>query len=116
MKTPAPIENPSGNNVSRRQFLAGTSLAAAAMTIVPRHVLGGVRHVPPSEKINLAYIGCGAQGLRQLMPALQKPQLNMVAVCDPNRKSDDYPEWSRHELNTKVSKFLEDPTWAQGAR
>jgi predicted dehydrogenase len=116
MKTPKPTQTHSGSNVSRRHFLAGTGLAAAAVTIVPRHVLGGVRHVPPSEKINLGYIGCGTQGFRQLMPALQKPQLNIVAVCDPNRKSDDYPEWSRHELNTKVRKFLDDPAWAKDAR
>ncbi len=102
--------------ISRRAFLAGTGAAAAAVTIVPRHVLGGARFVAPSAKINLAYIGCGTQGLRQLMPALQKPAIRVVAVCDPNRKSDDYPEWSRHELNEKVRKFLADPNWAKDAR
>jgi hypothetical protein len=102
--------------LSRRQFLAGASAAAAAVTIVPRNVLGGAGFVPPSKKINLAYIGCGTQGLRQLMPALEKPELNIIAVCDPNRKSDDYPEWSRHELNDKIRKFLGDPTWARNAR
>ncbi len=102
--------------ISRRTFLAGTGAAAAAVTIVPRHVLGGARFVAPSAKINLAYIGCGTQGLRQLMPALQKPQIRVVAVCDPNRKSDDYPEWSRHEVNEKVRKFLDDPSWAKDAR
>ena len=102
--------------ISRRKFLAGTSAVTAAITVVPRHVLGGVRHVPPSEKINVAYIGCGTQGLRQLMPALQKPDLRVVAICDPNRKSDDYPEWGRNELNDKIRKFLADPAWAQGAR
>src|SRR5262249_12265719 len=74
------------------------------------------KFVSPSERINVAYIGCGSQGLRQLMPALEKPELNIMAVCDPNRKSDDYPEWSRHEVNDKVSKFLDDPNWAKGAR
>ncbi len=102
--------------ISRRAFLAGTGAAAAAVTIVPRHVLGGARFVAPSAKINLAYVGCGTQGLRQLMPALQKPEIRVVAVCDPNRKSDDYPEWSRHELNDKVAKFLNEPGWAKDAR
>lgn len=102
--------------LSRRQFLASAGAATAAVTIVPRNVLGGAPHVPPSQKINVAYIGCGTQGLRQLMPALEKPELNIVAVCDPNRKSDDYPEWSRHELNDKVRKFLGDPAWARDAR
>ncbi len=103
------------SHLSRRQFV-GVAAATAAVSIVPRHVLGGVKHVAPSEKINLAYIGCGTQGLRQLMPALEKPEINVIAVCDPNRKSDDYPEWGRHELNNKIARFLGDPNWAKGAR
>ncbi|MBI5820649.1 MAG: Gfo/Idh/MocA family oxidoreductase [Verrucomicrobia bacterium] len=103
------------SHLSRRQFV-GVAAATAAVSIVPRHVLGGVKHVAPSEKINLAYIGCGTQGLRQLMPALEKPEINVVAVCDPNRKSDDYPEWGRHELNNKIARFLGDPNWAKSAR
>ena len=101
--------------LSRRQFV-GVAAATAGVSIVPRHVLGGAKHVAPSAKINLGYIGCGTQGLRQLMPALEKPEINVVAVCYPNRKSDDYPEWGRHELNNKVAKFLNDPNWAKGAR
>jgi hypothetical protein len=60
---------------------------------VPRSALGGPRHVPPSEKINIGYIGCGSQGLRQLMPALEHPGVRIVAVCDPNRKSRTYADF-----------------------
>jgi predicted dehydrogenase len=102
--------------LTRRSFLATAGAAAATVAIVPRNVLGGAQYVPPSERINVAYVGCGTQGLRQLMPALQKTRLRVVAVCDPNRKSDDYPEWGRNELNDKVKNFLEDPTWARDAR
>jgi hypothetical protein len=116
MNTPASKTPQSPTVVTRRQFLAGASVAAAAVTIVPRQVLGGPRHVPPSEKIRLAYIGCGTQGLRQLMPALEKQDIQVVAICDPNRKSDDYPEWGPNELNDKIRKFLDDPNWAKGAR
>src|SRR5512139_2599325 len=100
--------------LTRRTFLANAGLAAGAISVVPRHVLGGAKHVSPNEKINVAYVGCGTQGLRQLMPALEKPDLRIVAVCDPNRKSDDYPEWGRHEVNQKVAKFLDAPNWASG--
>jgi predicted dehydrogenase len=51
-----------------------------------------------------------------LIEALERPELSIVAVCDPNRKSDDYTEWGPHEVNDKVRKFLNDPAWAQGAR
>ena len=40
----------------------------------------------------------------------------MVAVCDPNRKSDDYPEWSHHALNRKVGEFLGDEGRPKDAR
>lgn len=103
------------HHLSRRQFV-GTAAVSAAATIVPRQVLGGAKHVAPSEKVRIAYVGCGTQGLRQLMAALGKPDVQIVAVCDPNRKSDDYPEWSHHELNNKIRKFLDDPEWAKTAR
>ena len=102
------------NNPDRRQFL-GAAAAVGAAAVVPRSVLGGPKHVPPSEKVHIGYVGCGSQGLRQLMPALEHPAVRIVAVCDPNRKSDDYTEWSRHEVNDKVRKFLGDDTWAAGA-
>jgi len=34
--------------INRRQFV-GTTAAAAAFTIVPRHVLGGLNYVAPSD-------------------------------------------------------------------
>ena len=46
---------------SRREFL-GTMAATAAFTIVPRSVLGGQGYTPPSDMVNLAGIGIGAQG------------------------------------------------------
>lgn len=103
------------SHLNRRRFIDVTAMTAAA-AIVPRHVLGGAQQAAPSERINIGYVGCGTQGLRQLMPALGKPEVNIVAVCDPNRKSDDYPEWGRHELNQKVRDFLGDPSWAKEAR
>lgn len=108
-------ENNPANPLSRRRFLAGAG-AAAAVALVPREVLGGPRYVAPSERINIGYVGCGTQGLRQLMQALEKPEIRIAAVCDPNRRSDDYPEWGRNELNDKIRKFVGDPNWAQGAR
>ena len=45
---------------SRRTFLKSTALAGSAFMIVPRHVLGN-GHVPPSDKINIGFIGLGKQ-------------------------------------------------------
>ena len=51
-----------GANLSRRKFLSTTGTAAAAFTIVPRHVLGGPGYQAPSDMVNVAGIGVGAQG------------------------------------------------------
>ena len=41
--------------LNRREFLGTALTATAALTILPRHVLGGAGYVAPSDKIN---IGC----------------------------------------------------------
>jgi len=43
--------------VSRRRFLGQTAAAAVGFSIVPRRVLGGAGYVPPSDKVNIAFIG-----------------------------------------------------------
>jgi myo-inositol 2-dehydrogenase / D-chiro-inositol 1-dehydrogenase len=48
--------------VSRRHFLKGSLIAGAAVSIVPRHVLGGEGVIPPSETLGGALIGCGGRG------------------------------------------------------
>src|SRR6201992_969484 len=55
---------PSGNssNIDRRQFVKLAGAGALAFSIVPRYVLGGPGHVAPSDKVTLAYVGCGTQG------------------------------------------------------
>lgn len=95
---------------SRRRFLAGTA-AAAAFSIVPRHVLGGPGFVPPNDKLTLACIGVGAQGTRVMMDFLKQPDVQVVAVSDVNRESSDYSEWGPNELRNKVRRLLGDPNW-----
>ena len=62
----------------RREFL-GAAATAAAFTLVPRHVLGGPRQIPPSEKMNIAGIGVGGMGATNLR-SLQTE--NIIALCD----------------------------------
>jgi predicted dehydrogenase len=63
---------------TRRSFIANSS-AMAAFTIVPRHVLGGVGYVPPSDKLNIACVGIGNKGA---MDADFVSAENIVAICD----------------------------------
>ena len=54
---------------------------------MPRHVIGGPGYIAPSDKLNLAYIGCGTQGLREMCDLIVNPELQIVSVCDPNKMS-----------------------------
>ncbi len=100
--------------MNRRKFV-GTSTAAvaAAFTIVPRHVMGGLDHIAPSDKLNLAYIGCGTQGIREMSHLITNPELQITSVCDPNKFSTDYVDWSLHNIRDNMRRVLEDPDWGE---
>ena len=74
---PTPKQEPN-KRMNRRRFLHGAA-ATGAFTIVPRHVLGGAGHTPPSEKLNIAGIGVGSKGYGDLC-AMESE--NIVALCD----------------------------------
>ena len=69
--------------MSRRDFMGGAAAAAMAFTIVPSHVLGGPRRVPPSEKLNIASIGSGGMGASNTRACSGE---NIVALCDVDQK------------------------------
>ena len=100
--------------INRREFIGSATAASLAFTIVPRHVLGGPGFIAPNDKINLAYIGCGTQGMREMAPLISNPKVQIVAVCDPNKKSFDYIDWSPYGIRDSIRKVLEDPTWGEG--
>src|SRR5580658_8722715 len=102
------------SEIDRRKFLERAAGTAAAFTILPRHVLGGPQFVAPSDKVALAYIGLGTQGIRELMDLLPSPDIQVVAVCDPNKDSNDYVDWSPNGLRDRIRKFLDKPDWRAG--
>jgi hypothetical protein len=97
--------------VNRRTFLAGLG-GATTLTIVPRRVLGGPGYVAPSDMILLAQVGCGTQAQRQVNTGLvARPDLQFVAVVDPNRDSQNYVDWGEWGNRDKIREFLGDPSW-----
>ena len=62
----------------RREFVRAAGMAAAGLTIVPRHVLGKGQ-TPPSDLVNVAGVGVGGMG-RSNMTNLSSQ--NIVALCD----------------------------------
>lgn len=67
--------------ISRRQFIASSAMAAAGISIVPRHVLGK-GFIPPSDKIRLGFIGTGRQSGGLAGNFLMLDSVEMVAACD----------------------------------
>jgi predicted dehydrogenase len=101
------------SDINRRRFV-GAAVASGLITIVPRHVLGGAAHVAPSEKITLAHVGMGTQGFRELGDLLARPDVQIVAVCDPNTNTSDYVEWGKHGIRNTIRKYLGKPEWRAG--
>ncbi|HUT30562.1 MAG TPA: Gfo/Idh/MocA family oxidoreductase [Sedimentisphaerales bacterium] len=84
--------------ISRRCFLGGAVGTMGAFTIVPRYVLGGAGQTPPSEKLNIAFVGAGGRA-RDNIDALKSE--NTAALCDVDDKRAaetyrDYPQARRY--------------------
>jgi hypothetical protein len=97
--------------INRREFLGSAAAASLAFTVVPRQVLGGPGYVAPSDKITLGYIGCGTQGLREMTSLISNPAIQIVAVCDPNKFTTDYVDWSLNDVRDSIREALGDNSW-----
>jgi len=64
--------------ITRREFVKRSAVAAAALTIVPRSVLGGQGYTAPSDELTNAVIGVGGMGRGHL----QYEGARLLAVCD----------------------------------
>jgi hypothetical protein len=102
------------DRINRRQMIA-TGATVAAITIVPRHVLGGLGHSPPSQKLNIAGVGVGGQGGWDLG---QLSGENVVALADDDwgyaaRTFGKYPRAPKYkdfrEMLDKEIRFCRPP-------
>ncbi|MBN2863633.1 MAG: hypothetical protein JXN62_10750, partial [Bacteroidales bacterium] len=81
------MQNSKNQKISRRKFLdtsaKATIFSGVAMagfpTIIPASVIG---KNPPSDKINIGWIGCGRQGRGDVMGTLRYDTCQFVAVSD----------------------------------
>lgn len=86
-------------DLARRKFIK-ESTALAGFTIVSSHVLGKtLGHIAPSDKLNIAGIGVGGMGRRNLANMNTE---NIVALCDVDWKYaqktfQDYPKAKQYK-------------------
>jgi hypothetical protein len=106
--------SPKTPSINRRKFVEYVAASALTFTIVPRHVLGGKNYIAPSDKITLAYIGIGTQGIRELLPLLANTQFRVIAVCDPNKEAIGYKDWGKEWLRNEIRKTIQKPDWEPG--
>ncbi|MGO9842768.1 MAG: twin-arginine translocation signal domain-containing protein, partial [Candidatus Acidiferrales bacterium] len=84
------------DEVSRRSFIRNAAVAGAAVSIVPRHVLGR-GFTPPSDKFNVACVGVGGMGRSNLINLASQ---NLVALCDVDWA---YTDKNLSRLDTDIS-------------
>ncbi len=101
--------------MKRRNFLS-TTAAAAGITIIPRHVLGGIGYIAPSDKLNVACIGTGTQGTRVMLELLKIPDLQVVSVADPVKEDTRYQNWGENELRDGIREAINEPKWGEGIK
>ncbi len=70
-------------NTSRRKFVKEISLAAAGISILPRHVLGGKGFIAPSDKVNVGIIGAGGKGRQNASALFELADVQITSIADP---------------------------------
>lgn len=84
-------------HATRRQFLRSLAVATSSFTVAPRSVLGGAGTVSPNNRLTIAGIGMGGQGIQNVAAFQAFPEVQIVAVCDVNRESGGYLSWNWSE-------------------
>jgi predicted dehydrogenase len=97
---------------TRRKFLKTSAVSAASVQIVPRHVIGGQGHTPPSETYGAALIGCGGRGPGTYEGMVRDLPSKLVAACDVQKsRVDGYVKRKNPKAKTynDFRKLLENP-------
>ncbi|MDG2123831.1 MAG: Gfo/Idh/MocA family oxidoreductase, partial [Verrucomicrobiales bacterium] len=70
--------------MKRSEFIKTAAAAIAAPTIIPASALGQGDRPGANSRINLGLIGCGGQGTGDMRNLMNSPDIQTVAVCDPD--------------------------------
>jgi len=76
--------------LNRRNFLKGLGSVVTLPVIVPASALGRGNRPAPSERITMGFIGMGSMGMHNLRGFIEKPDVQVLSVCDVNPSGDNY--------------------------
>lgn len=76
------IENENSHSSPRREFIKKSTIASIGISIVPRHVLGGIGYTAPSDKLIVAGIGVGGKGESDLKSFADSGKAEIAFLCD----------------------------------
>jgi predicted dehydrogenase len=72
---------------TRRDFIKNITLTATGLTILPSHLISGLKRstqfIPPSDKLNIAGVGIGGKGHPNLVGMNTE---NIIGLCDVDWK------------------------------
>ncbi len=72
--------------MNRRDFIGKSALGAGAITVIPRHVMGGTGFLASGDRINIGFIGTGKQSLGLMKSITGCPETMVLAACDVDKK------------------------------
>lgn len=86
------------SGMHRRKFIKNAALASAGFMIMPSHVISGLGHRMPSDKLNIAGVGVGGRGGGVIRAVSSE---NIVALCDvdwrySNRIFKEFPDAKKY--------------------
>jgi predicted dehydrogenase len=76
------MENQNSKKLSRRKFLGYSALGLTGLTLLPSWKMANGLRIPPSDRIVLAFIGLGRQGLSDFRGFSKCQGVQVVAGCD----------------------------------
>lgn len=91
----------------RRDFIKKTAVGLSVFTIVPRHVLGGIGFLAPSDKVNIGIIGAGGQSMFSVKELLKLDDVQLTTIADPAYRWTNDILYSSDTGRAPTKKFIE---------
>jgi predicted dehydrogenase len=91
----------------RREFIKNSLGSLAAITIIPRYVLGGKGFTPPSDKVNIGIIGAGGQSIYSISELLKLEDVQLISIADPSNYWTNDILYSSDTGRGPTKKFIE---------